>query len=292
MTCRRRRSRAAGSEGTAARRLVDRHAWTGAGRSTSRPGGRAGRAPSSRHHSTSTREGGLVGDAAGLLEPDRGRGDRLVRAALGGQRHPGRRADEDRLPARVDPERPRLEGAGDERVVEHADRQQRLAPARSRWRRARRAGRPGWSRRCPARCAGRSAARASAGSSRRRRRTSRAARAPTTTPTLFTQPPRLVRRADVGADRDDPAGGVGGGAGEVEQRAAQRLPGCGRCRWACGRGPSGTAGGGAGTAAARRSRAAVAAHRSAAGGPAAKRRPRVVEVGAQAASPARASGRR
>ena len=74
------------------------------------------------------RERRLVGDAAGLLQPDRRRRDRLVRAALGRQRDPGRRADQDRLPARVDPERPRLQRALDERVVEHPDRQQRLPP--------------------------------------------------------------------------------------------------------------------------------------------------------------------
>ena len=45
---------------------------------------------------------------------------------------PRGRADEDRLPARVDAVRPRLERAGDERVVDRADRQQRLAPARPR----------------------------------------------------------------------------------------------------------------------------------------------------------------
>ena len=43
---------------------------------------------------------------------------------------PDGRADEDRLPARVHAERPRLERAVDERVVERADRQQRLAVAR------------------------------------------------------------------------------------------------------------------------------------------------------------------
>ena len=75
-------------------------------------------------------EGGLPGDAARLLETDRGRDDRLVRAALGRERDAGRRADEDRLPAGVDAERPRLERAVDERVVDRPDRQQRLAVAR------------------------------------------------------------------------------------------------------------------------------------------------------------------
>ena len=75
-------------------------------------------------------EGGLVGDAAGLLDADRRRDHRLVRAALGAERDAGRRADEDRLAARVDPERPRLQRARDERVVDRPDRQQRLAVAR------------------------------------------------------------------------------------------------------------------------------------------------------------------
>ena len=74
-------------------------------------------------------EGRLVGHAARLLDPDRRGGDRLVRAALRRQAHPGRRADQDRLAAGVDAERPRLERALHERVVQHADRQQRLAPA-------------------------------------------------------------------------------------------------------------------------------------------------------------------
>ncbi len=77
-------------------------------------------------------EGGLPRDAARLLDPDRGRDHRLVRAALGPERDAARRADEDRLAARVDPERPRLQRARDERVVDRADRQQRLAVARPR----------------------------------------------------------------------------------------------------------------------------------------------------------------
>jgi hypothetical protein len=71
----------------------------------------------------------LVRDAARLLQADGRRGDRLVRTALGGQRHARRRPDEERLPARVDAERPRLQRPLDERVVEHTDRQQRLPPA-------------------------------------------------------------------------------------------------------------------------------------------------------------------
>ena len=51
-----------------------------------------------------------------------------MRTALGGEGDAGRRADQDRLAAAVDAERPGLERAGDERVVERADREQRLAP--------------------------------------------------------------------------------------------------------------------------------------------------------------------
>ena len=73
-------------------------------------------------------EGRLPGDAAGLLEADRRGGDGLVRSALGRQGDAGRGADQDRLTARVDPVRPGLERAGDERVVQRRDRDQPLAP--------------------------------------------------------------------------------------------------------------------------------------------------------------------
>ena len=71
----------------------------------------------------------LPGGAARLPDADRGRDDRLVRAALGCERHPARRADQDRLAARVHAEGPRLERPPDERVVDRADRQERLAVA-------------------------------------------------------------------------------------------------------------------------------------------------------------------
>ncbi len=200
----------------------------------------------------------------------------------GGEGHPGRRADEDRLAAGVDPERPRLQRPLDERVVEHPDRQQRLAPPA-----------PGGAELTEqpdqvglgdarARGAGRWAARASAGSSRGRRRTSRAARPRDQTPTLFTQPPRLVdeltsgqsvttRRAASGASRvrssrARPERGLGGGG-------ARRA--CGRCRRAA-------------RAPARRHRArGAAAPRSPRTArrpaePVGEPRPRVVGVGADA----------
>ena len=74
-------------------------------------------------------EGGLPGHAARLLDPDRRRHDRLVRAALGPEGDARRRADEDRLPAGVDAERPRLVRAHDERVVDRAHGQQRAPVA-------------------------------------------------------------------------------------------------------------------------------------------------------------------
>ena len=75
-------------------------------------------------------EGRLPERAARLLDADRRRDHRLVRAALGAERDAARRADEDRLAAGVDAERPRLERARHERVVDGPDRQQRLAVAR------------------------------------------------------------------------------------------------------------------------------------------------------------------
>ena len=74
-------------------------------------------------------EGGLPRGAARLGDADRGSDDRLVGAALGRERHATRRADQDRLSAGVHPERPRLERAPDEGVVDRPDRQQRLAVA-------------------------------------------------------------------------------------------------------------------------------------------------------------------
>ena len=103
-------------------------------------------------------------------------------------------------PPGVDPERPRLQRALDERVVEHADRQQRLAPAAPGRAELAEQRRPGWSRRCPARRAGRSGAPASAGSSRgsSANQSSRSARRPDAD--LVHPAAEVGRRADVGAD--------------------------------------------------------------------------------------------
>jgi hypothetical protein len=75
-------------------------------------------------------EGRLPRHHAGLGHADGRRGDGLVRAALGRERDPRRGADEDALAPGVDPERPRLERPGDERVVDRPDRDERLALGR------------------------------------------------------------------------------------------------------------------------------------------------------------------
>ena len=84
--------------------------------------GRARAAPSAcrNDHSKSWAKAGSQATQPGCSMPDRRRDDRLVRAALRRQRDARRRADEDRLPAGVDAERPRLERAADERVVDRA----------------------------------------------------------------------------------------------------------------------------------------------------------------------------
>jgi hypothetical protein len=53
-------------------------------------------------------------------------------APLGRQRDAGRGADKDRLAARVDTERPQLERAIDEQVIQRADGQQRPSVAQPR----------------------------------------------------------------------------------------------------------------------------------------------------------------
>jgi hypothetical protein len=69
------------------------------------------------------------GDESWLFQTDRRCGDRLVCSAFGRQGGSGRRADQDRLADSVGTIGPRLQGALDERVVEHPDRQQWLTPA-------------------------------------------------------------------------------------------------------------------------------------------------------------------
>ena len=229
-------------------------------------------------------ERGLPGDAARLLQPDRRRDDRLVRAALGRERDARRGADEDRLAARVHPERPRLERAVDERVVDRADRQQRLAVARPRRAELARAARRGCPPRCPARCAGR------ASDSRQRTSVSvssanQSMRSPRFhTPTRLIQPPRFVEDATSGLTVTTCSATLGRRVGAGRRRSA-RTP-AGSTRRPRGRGPRS-----AGTprrpaaGAARRARAARrrARHSAASGEPGAKPRPRIVGVGAELA---------
>ena len=159
-------------------------------------------------------------------------------AALRRERDPGRRADQDRLAARVDPERPRLQRALDERVVEHPDRQQRLPPPAPGG--AQLAEQPDEVRLGDAQLevlAGRGA-RASAGSSRGRRRTSRPARGPPTRrpcspsrrgwSTSETSGASVTTRvAASGAERVRSSSARPSAAWVVACRT-----GCGRCRWA------------------------------------------------------------
>ena len=73
------------------------------------------------------REGRLEGGDARGLEADRRGRDALVRTPFRREGDARGGADEDRAPAGVRPEHPRLERAADERVVDRPDRQQRLA---------------------------------------------------------------------------------------------------------------------------------------------------------------------
>ena len=137
------------ARGALARRASDRPApgrsaaWRGGSTPRCRPGDRAAPRACRNVHSKSCPKAGSQATQPGCSMPIDGRDDRLVGAALGPQRHAARRADEDRLPAGVDAERPRLERARDERVVDGADRQQRLARRATTSPRARRAGRRG-----------------------------------------------------------------------------------------------------------------------------------------------------
>ena len=123
----------------------------------------------------------------------------LVRAAFGRQRHARRRRHQHEARILVAGVVQRIEAAGDERIVERADRQQPRAEERRRRARARRAAGTGCSRRCRARCAGRAATCASAAPrrpSRRGRR--RRARVRPNRPRRLTQPPRLVETVTSG----------------------------------------------------------------------------------------------
>ena len=206
----------------------------------------------------------LPRDAPRLLETDRRRDDRLVGAALGRERDPGRRSDEDRLPAGVQAERPRLERPVDERVIQRADREQRLAVARPGQRRARRAARRGCPRRCRARCAGRGRTRASAPACRVSS-ANQSIRSPSCqTPARLIQPPRLVEEATSGLTVTTCAATSGAAwARSTKNRPnacwVDSAPECSRPRsTGAGRGRRGSIG-------SRRSRAAAVRHSSASG---------------------------
>ena len=71
-----------------------------------------------------------------LRQPDQRLGDRLMRAALGRERQPRRRCHQDEAGVLIAGVVQRIEAAGDERVVQRADRQQPLAVDRMRQARA------------------------------------------------------------------------------------------------------------------------------------------------------------
>ncbi len=144
-------------------------------------------------------EGRLPGDAARLLEPDRRRDDRLVRAALGRERHARRRADEDRLAAGVHAERPRLERAVDERVVDRRRSAAAAGPSRDHVAPSS----PSRPTRLPSAMPELDVlavrrTRASARACPCRRRTSRCGRPCSRRPTRLIQPPRFVEEATSG----------------------------------------------------------------------------------------------
>ena len=175
--------------------------------------------------------------------------------------------------AGVDAERPRLQRAVDERVVDRADRQQRLAVARPRRARARRAARRGCPRRSRARCAGRARSRASARACRCRRRTSRCARRGARSPTRLIQPPRLVEEATSGLTVTTCAATSGALVGEVDEEAPERLLGRRRARVVAPERRPAPRGGGRGVELGSRARRSAAARgtASASGEPSAKR---------------------
>ena len=234
----------------------------------------------------------LPGDAARLLEPDRRRDDRLVRAALGRERDPGRRPDQDRLRPGVDPERPRLERAVDERVVERADRQQRLAVARP--------GRPELAEQADEVALGDPeldvlAVLGLAPAHERVGVVGEPVDPLAEMPDADAVDPaaEVGRRRDVRADRHDPRGNLGRRVREVDEEAPE-APAAWRRGRVCSR-PSvgGTAGGGhrrdrlAARAARRRAR-----HSSASGDPAGEARPGIGGVGAELGGQAAPTARR
>jgi hypothetical protein len=172
---------------------------------------------------------------ARLAERDQRRVDRLVRAALGPERDPARRRDEQEARVLVAGVVERIEAAGDERVVERADREQPLAEQ--------------------------VAGEAGAASIRNRLFSAMPSSicwpclSPTTFAPMQSLPARkrrhfaaeqaalvdpgaeVGRDGDVGRGGDDAVGEVAAGLGQVEQDAAER--GLGRLLVAGGRGDRG-----------------------------------------------------
>src|SRR5437762_3568016 len=80
-----------------------------------------------QQHGKLVDEGGLVGQQAGLADADQRRMDALMRAAFGRQGHARRRGDDHESRILVAGIIQRIEAAGDEGIVERADRQQARA---------------------------------------------------------------------------------------------------------------------------------------------------------------------
>ena len=245
---------------------------------------RAGRGRASSVHSRSWPKAGSQATQPGCSRPIDGVMIDWWAPPSGASVTPDGRADEDRLAAGVDAERPRLERAVDERVVERADRQQRLAVARP--------GRAELAEQADQVGLGDAeldvlavlGSRASARACRCRRRTSRCARRRTRRRRWLIQPPRLVEEATSGLTVTTRAADLGGVVGEVDEEAAERL--LGRDASRCASRPSVGRDRRAARAAAtgsrsqpRRGRARTARPRRVPGG---ERRPRVVGVGARA----------
>ena len=144
-------------------------------------------------------KGRLEGGEPVLAHADQRRADRLMRAALRRQRDAGRRADEQEAGVLIAGVVQRIEAAGDERVVERADRAAAARRTANATGRRRRAAGTGSSRRCRVRYAGRPARSAiSAPRARARRGRYRQATVRANRPRRLTQGPRLVETVTSG----------------------------------------------------------------------------------------------
>ena len=192
---------------------------------------------------------------------------------------PRRRADEDRLAAGVDAERPRLQRARHERVVDRADRQQRLAVARP--------GRAELAEQADEVDLGDPeldvAAVVVLAPAHERvgvvgEPVDPVADAPDAG--LVDPAAEVGGGADVGRDGDDALGHLRRLARRGRRRSARTPAGSRPCRCACGRGRAGRLGAGTARVAPRLSRRPVAAHSSASGEPG-----RTAPNGSSASSP-------